>query len=334
LGHDVTVADAKNTNRKTNLNYLEVDSIPRSKDKSEENEKQFVEKLVKEGLSKYDVIHTHSWQTSYFLSEHNISTIYTSHTPIWCSLKGMQGIRWKLNSFRKKHERKVIRDSLLTIALGNYLHVEGAKIKVIPSGFDQHDWERVPTNEKKEFTILFVGRISQIKGVHTLIEAVKRLSFPVKVIILGPLSGKHGNGKTISKYAQKMMKKAEGLPIEFPGMINNNSQQFKEILSSADVMVVPSLFEAQGTVVLEGLSMGLPVIGSNVGGIPMMINDSVGLLFPAGSSKVLSEKIEFLYKNSDIRAKMAENAREHVKNNFSWEKCANKYIKAMKSVIL
>lgn len=332
MGHDVTVADVANPNRSVPFKIIETSNTPRVEDNSFDNEKKFIDQLINADLSQYDIIHTHHWLDSYFLHKYNLKTVYTSHTPTWVAARGLKKLRHLLKICLKRHEYSTIKETILTVALGNYLQIKKANVKVIPSGIHINKWERVPV-DKEKFTIVFVGRISPIKGVNILIDAIRMISFPIQVYIIGSLSGVYGQNENITDYAKSMIQKARGLPVQFTGFINNNSEQFKKYLSMADLFIVPSLFEPQGTVVLEGLSMGIPVIASRTGGIPLMINDSVGRLFTPGNAKELAAQISELYYEEEIRLNMASRAKNHVISNFSWQKCAQDYIKEMRGAL-
>lgn len=333
MGHDVTVADSYNDcKRSTPFKIIEINNTPRTIDNSIENEKKFIEKLIKYDLNKYDVIHTHQWISSYFLHKHKFNTVYTSHTPTWLVAKGREKLSNLLRICLKKHEYNVIQETVLTVALGNYFKIKNANIKVIPSGIHINNWNSLSIKNDK-FTLVFVGRVIPIKGVHILLDAIKMLPFPVKTFIIGSLSGNQGQDKNVTDYSNKLIKQSKNLDVTFTGFINNSSEEFKRYLSMADLFIVPSLFEPQGTVVMEALSMNIPVIGSRTGGIPLMINDSVGRLFKPGSTKELVNHISELYYDKKTRFDMASKAREHVIQNFSWKKCAQNYITEMDAII-
>jgi len=333
MGHDVTVADSySHSKRSTPFKIIEINNPPRTIDNSVENEKNFIKKLMKYDLNQYDVIHTHEWRSSYFLHKYKFNTVYTSHTPTWLVAKGRKKLSSLLRICLKKHEYNVIKETVLTVALGNYFKIKNANIKVIPSGIHVNNWNSLPIVEKDKFTLAFVGRVLPIKGVHILLDAIKTLPFPVETFIIGSLSGSQGQDETITNYSNELIKQSKNLDITFTGFIYNSSEEFKKYLSMADLFIVPSLFEPQGTVVMEALSMNIPVIASRTGGIPLMINDSVGRLFTPGSTKELANHISELYYDKKTRLDMASKARNHVIQNFSWQKCAQNYIKEMGAV--
>ena len=82
-------------------------------------------------------------------------------------------------------------------------------------------------------------------------------------------------------------------------------------MASSYVLVVPSLMDNVPLVIEEALSLGIPVIASNCGGIPEMIRDGVeGLLFTPGDDRELAEKLEYLLKHPEVHGEMKKRCRE------------------------
>jgi glycosyltransferase involved in cell wall biosynthesis len=139
-------------------------------------------------------------------------------------------------------------------------------------------------------------------------------------------------GGKATPYAERVKESAQGLPIEFLGFVRNDSAQFRDYLAEADVVVVPSLFEAQGIAILEALLMSVPVIASDVGGIPAMVTPDVGMLVPRSDPVALARALEELQSSPLRRAKMAERARPRVLAEFMWERCAERHIEAFREL--
>jgi D-inositol-3-phosphate glycosyltransferase len=89
---------------------------------------------------------------------------------------------------------------------------------------------------------------------------------------------------------------------------------------AADVVVVPSLNEPFGLVIIEALAAGTPVIASNVDDIPTIVRDREnGLLVPANDPTALANAIETIANDRELLQAMQENARPSVWPRFSWE---------------
>lgn len=126
----------------------------------------------------------------------------------------------------------------------------------------------------------FVGRLSIEKGVETLLEAASTLPYRLKIAGGGPLS-------------DELREKYGRLPqVEFLG--NLDGAQVGRLLRHAHCSVIPSTwYENNPLSVIESLSMGTPVVGSDIGGIPELINNGVtGLLARPGDSASLKQAID------------------------------------------
>ena len=103
------------------------------------------------------------------------------------------------------------------------------------------------------------------------------------------------------------------------------------MLENIDIYVIPSIIEESfGVAALEASAMGIPVIGSRIGGIPEIIIDrQTGILFNPGNIDDLVKALELLINSSKLRNDLGNNAREFVKNKYIWknnvEELLNKY---------
>jgi glycosyltransferase involved in cell wall biosynthesis len=94
-----------------------------------------------------------------------------------------------------------------------------------------------------------------------------------------------------------------------------------EYMADFDVVVLPSILEGFGIVLLEAMAMGKPVVASRVGGIPEAVEDSVtGILVPPANSRKLAEALVVLLENSTLRQSMGEAGRARVETLFSLER--------------
>lgn len=95
-------------------------------------------------------------------------------------------------------------------------------------------------------------------------------------------------------------------------------------MQSANLMVLPSLKEAFGLVILEAMQAGLPVIASQVGGIPEIINSAeAGILIEAANKNTLVKALQKLLSKPDLAYKLGQNGLKHWKN-FSASQMAEK----------
>jgi len=299
-----------------------------------------------------DVIHVHHPVPAFLLQRfHGKQACYTAHTPVWSMANpqdrtvksgGLKAaIRSMVSSFDVWVEKDAIRRSRSSVGLGSYLAdaVPGAPVSVIPNGIDLGAWPVIERSAARRelgiaddaFVVVFTGRITHIKGVDVLIEALataQRRIDKLQAIVIGPLSGRFDSrDSTVEPFARSMMDKAQGLPVRFAGFINNREMLYKQHLAAADLFVLPSRREPQGLVVLEALAMGTPVIGSRTGGIPDMINEDVGYLVEPGDAAGLAACIETAHDSSRLTS-MRSAARAHVEQNYGWPAIAKRYLAA------
>ena len=133
--------------------------------------------------------------------------------------------------------------------------------------------------------IVFVGRLVEIKGVNRLVAAAARLAatdpgFTVYLVGDGPL-----------RQALLDDIRARGLDSRVKWMGSRPHDQVATWMGAADVFCLPSLNEGCPNVVLEALFSGRPVVASRVGGIPEMVNETNGLLPPAGDAEALASAL-------------------------------------------
>jgi glycosyltransferase involved in cell wall biosynthesis len=133
---------------------------------------------------------------------------------------------------------------------------------------------------KKDY-FCYVGRLSNEKGLPTLLEAFSKTNFKLKVIGSGPLESEL---KTLYKNEN----------IEFVG--RQTWENVKSLVSKAKFMILPSeWYENNPLSVIESLCLGTPVLGANIGGIPELINETKnGFLFESGNLEDLILKINMI----------------------------------------
>lgn len=154
----------------------------------------------------------------------------------------------------------------------------------------------------------YLGRLSDEKGIKTLIKATESTKFQLKIIGTGPLE------KQLNKNNSN---------IEFCGF--KEWEEISSILQDSKFLILPSeWYENNPISVIESLCLGTPVLGSKIGGIPEIIDiNQNGLLFEPGNVNDLKEKIELMFNSDFDYNTISKNAREI----FSAENYYNKLIK-------
>jgi glycogen synthase len=98
------------------------------------------------------------------------------------------------------------------------------------------------------------------------------------------------------------------------------------------LLVLPSVYEELGTVLLEAMQAGLPIVASKTGGIPDVIEDGVnGMLVPPGDPEALVRAIDLLLANRDLACRLSEGAQERGKD-YDWEALAERVLAVYRGV--
>ncbi|MDR1221305.1 MAG: glycosyltransferase family 4 protein [Tannerella sp.] len=165
------------------------------------------------------------------------------------------------------------------------------KSKMIEGGFSAgqievlHNFlpQELSMSTEKEDYYCYVGRLSEEKGVETLLEAAEQVPCPLKII---------GGGPLLDAYRNKYMNKQ----IEFLGHLQPD--ELYSTVRKARFLVIPSIwYENNPYSVIEALCMGTPALGSRIGGIPELIEEGEnGFLFEAGNVAELRDKIDDCFR--------------------------------------
>jgi L-malate glycosyltransferase len=146
--------------------------------------------------------------------------------------------------------------------------------------------------------ILFVGNLVPQKGVEYLIKSKKFLKTDAEIVIVG-------NGPLYPKL--KGMVEYEGIKgVTFTGARND----IYNVMPAADVVVLPSISESFGIVLLEAMASGKPVVGTDVGGIPEVINENFGIIVKPRKPMELAEAINKILLDNQLKKKMGYEARK------------------------
>ena len=240
--------------------------------------------------------------------------------------------------FGKMLGRFIIRNTDMVLPVSTYIRdvieeVAGAGFdhRIISMGADIERFKPAPQRQDSTFTYLFVGKIVEKKGLRFLLEAVKELDndqMRFQLIVVGG-----GRSK------EKMQAHARSLGIadkvRFLGWVNHAG--LAQIYNESDVVVVPSVFDHKGetegmpTVIPEAMACGIPVIASNISGIPDIVKDGYnGWLTIPGDPMDLAQKMRSVYNCKDMKA-----YRDNCVNTaaaYSWKNRAQAYYDAIESV--
>ncbi|MFC1848267.1 glycosyltransferase family 4 protein [Chloroflexota bacterium] len=192
---------------------------------------------------------------------------------------------------------------------------------VIPNGINVSEVQsnRSSTGLKGEFNLLFPGGARLVKGGDLIIAAlpeVRRVLGGMHLYIAGEVPKNH---------ALREMVAARGLDenVTFTGLLG--VQEYRQMLNSVDLLVMPSREESFGIAFLEAMALGKPVIGSNRGGVPTVVKDGRNGVLVEPAPDQIAEAIIYLYRNVEERQEMSRNSLGDV-TAFDWGDIVGRYI--------
>jgi glycosyltransferase involved in cell wall biosynthesis len=163
-----------------------------------------------------------------------------------------------------------------------------------------------------------VGRLEESKGQDVLLRSFASLhhDFPdARLLFAGePPPEKEGYDLKLKYYTGEL-----GISdrVHFAGF----HQNIADVYAALDICVLASREEAFGLVLLEAMASGLPLIATNAGGVPEIVQDGIsGLLVPPGDVGALSNALKPLIQNVELRKKLGDNGQRIVRKKFSLEK--------------
>lgn len=219
-----------------------------------------------------------------------------------------------------KNSYKVIANSssLRSLALDSFPETS---ISVVTNGIAHKEFKPDGNKNSSDSTVnaLCVSRLVKRKGINFLLRALKHNeSTNLKVWIAG--SGP--DEKNLYQLADQLGVLNQ---VEFLGQ--QSAEQLAKLYSKADFLIHTALTESFSMTLLEAMSSGLPIIASNVGGIPELVEDDVnGILFPVGDVAALSSAVNVMCMDEGKRCKYSENNRAKIINSFTWEHICAQYL--------
>lgn len=200
------------------------------------------------------------------------------------------------------------------------------RVHVIPSGVVPAEWvgrHADPWPWIAHPRVVFVGRLAHQKGVRTLVAAASRLQTPgVQVVLVG-------DGPERAALEERVRAEGVGDRVHFMGFQEHDL--VPAVLGHADLLVFPSVYEELGTALLEGLQAGLPIVASNVGGVPDAVG-SAAVLVPPSDPAALATAVDRLLADPAERARLSALARERARS-FGWSGLADRVLDVYRHAI-
>ena len=178
--------------------------------------------------------------------------------------------------------------------------------------------------------ILFLGRLCERKGVKELLRAISGIAKTddLRVVLAGSLADK----KYVSELKANVAHAGLTDIVDFRGILD--SSQILEELSRCACLVLPSYQETAPMVIQEAMACGVPVIASNICGIPHQVDDGkTGFLVPAGHIDVLADRLSTLLSNQALREEFSRAARIRAESEYRATTVARKTINVYEDML-
>lgn len=246
--------------------------------------------------------------------------------------------------------------AMRTDILRSYPDVDPAKVHVVHNGVDLQRWASPPSERAAQIarshgmdpevpSVIFVGRITQQKGLAYLLRAAHQLPPEVQLVLCA-------GAPDTARIAQETEDAVAELRRTHPNVIWIDRMlphdEVVGLLASSTVFACPSIYEPLGIVNLEAMALGLPVVASATGGIPEVVDDGVtGLLVPLeqvedGSGTPhdpdtfaadIARALNEVLADGERGRQMGQAGRERAREHFSWEAIAERTMEVYRGVL-
>lgn len=184
--------------------------------------------------------------------------------------------------------------------------VHPAKLRPVPNPVDTSLFVPAMRHPSEEIRLLSVGNLVAIKGHRVLIDAMPRVIGAHPTARLDVV----GDGELREELERRARDHGVAARVRFHGRLERG--RVAEMMRAADVLVLPSLLETFGCVLVEAMSSGLPVVATRVGGTPEIVDASAGELVEASSAAALADGIARVIEDRDrfdpeVMHRMADN---------------------------
>lgn len=287
---------------------------------------------------KFDVVHGNAEEACFAAWVCGKSAyFFTSHAP-WIPPTGFWGGLTRPVFFLKNlnfyllraaavRARKVITFSRFShnLVLKGLGKDRADNILVVPPGIDP-SWLEVKRNPASSPEIIFWGRVEDEKGIPDLLRAFKYVVTQIPTARLTVA----GEGHRLGGYQQLTRELKIESNVTFTGWLA--VADIQALAAKSHVGVFPSHIESFGLAVAEALATGLPVVATQAGALPEIVEDGVtGTLVPVEDITKLSRAIINVLEGEPKYRQMAERGRDTVRQHFSWDATADKIIEIYKS---
>ncbi len=329
LGHEVSVVTRLANNSLPKLEMMDGVRVVRTKLSNNHllydvKLHRLLKKMVQE--EGYEALHVHGMRPLKACGKLGVPVIFTNHTSSF-----LKRVKKGVRVLEKMRKQLNIADRVLAPSeeLVDATKLTGYKgpVHFISNGVDTARFYPSETGLRSKlgipeqaFVAVLARRLVEKNGVLFFAKAVAMTTRDDLHVIVA------GDGADRGAFEQIIEDAGCSDRVHFLGGVDNS--QMPEVFASGNVSVLPSLMEATSIAGLEGMACGLPLIGSRVGGIPVIVEDKVsGVLVDPGSPEQLSEALIRMLDDRETAQRMGLASLEKVKNEFSWDVIAAQTLK-------
>ncbi len=258
---------------------------------------------------KIDILHAQSLKATVYARGLDIPVVWHHHDIMPTTFANDLWLRWLARGVDAiVTPSEATKDALIESGLPEQ------EIIAIPNGFRVHEWKKRPPRGTENFTALVVGEISPRKGSDLIVEIAKASrvqNTALKILVVG-------EGLSDPDFAESVKSAAKEFPeIEFLGRRND----VRELLQSADALLVLSRQDPLPTVIVEAMLSGVPVVATPVGGIPEMVsNDETGFL--CETPEEFAQKLAKLRSDQTLWQNLSEKSFQTAVKKYAIERVA------------
>lgn len=272
-------------------------------------------------FGKYDLVHLHHVDGAFIipLLRLRYKVIGTSHGRPQERDKWMS-IAWYFKTVEQIFLRMCNTATSVAKPLADtYSTMVKRPILYIPNGIHLKDKVDDKVIEQKDYLMFSAGRIMATKGCHTFLEALHKLKYKGKILIVGDLD-------QIPGYAALIRNLAGGLNVDFIPLIKEKPVLLNYV-KNAKLFIFPSTIEAMSIMMLEVATMKTPLICSDIVENKAVFSQAETLFFETENSDDLAEKIKFALDKPEEMQKLTNSAYDKLCSSYSWSSVAKDYAK-------
>jgi glycogen synthase len=258
---------------------------------------------------------------------HRCPLVVTLHCSVRHTLRGSSLSARFLRLVGGWVERLVLRRAEAVVVLADRTRrllvkdgVPDERVHTIPSGYEPALFAGAPADILSPLPhprVGYVGRLAYQKRPDLLVLAFARVQQPAHLVLVG-------DGPLATRVRKLAAASPASARITLHPMVEHSA--VPAVLASLDLLVLPSVYEELGSVLVEAMASGLPVVATRVGGIPEVVEDGrTGLLVPPGDVPALASAIDRVLAEPDLAKRLADCAADRAVA-WSWPTLARKVL--------